>query len=203
MKALLSLVLIALALHSTGCAGPATKTAGSSYFIDVHEFEPGKVSAADVAEAHLKDLAVQDKHGVRFLEYWVDEQNGRVYCLSAAHDAPSITVAHREAHGLLPASILSVTRGAAVPSVPGKQLFVDVHELGAGNVTAAAVAEAHQKDLAVEGGFGVRFLNYWVDELNGKVLCLSEAPNADAVSETHRKAHGLLPSTIAPVKVGK
>lgn len=27
-----------------------------------------------------------------------------------------------------------------------RTLFLDVHELGAGNVTRAAVAEAHQKD---------------------------------------------------------
>jgi len=203
MKALLSLLLIALALNSAGCAGPSTKTAGSSTFIDVHEFGPGKVSAADVAEAHLKDLAVQEKHGVRFIEYWVDEAQGRVYCLSVAKDAPSVTAAHREAHGLLPAAILPVAGGEAVQPTPGQQLFVDVHEFGAGNVTAAAVAEAHQKDLAVEGGFGVRFLNYWVDELNGKVLCLSEAPSADAVRETHRKAHGLLPNSIGLVKAGK
>ncbi|HEY8993501.1 MAG TPA: DUF4242 domain-containing protein [Lacunisphaera sp.] len=203
MKSFLFLCLIALALPFAGCAGPSKTAAAPSYFIDVHEFGPGKVTAAAVAEAHLKDLAVQDKHGVRFLEYWVDEEHGRVYCLSAAKDAPSITAAHREAHGLLPASILPVTSGVAVPSAPGKQLFVDVHELGAGNVTAQAVAEAHKKDLAVEGEFGVRFLNYWVDEVNGKVLCLSEAPSADAVRETHRKAHGLLPNAIEPVTAGK
>ena len=85
----------------------------------------------------------------------------------------------------------------------GAQLFLDVHELGAGNVTAAAVAGAHEKDLATQSQFGVRFLNYWVDEVNGKVLCLSEAPNAQAVHDTHAKAHGLLPETIVKVSQGK
>lgn len=198
MKAFIPFILLSLALASAG------RAAGTpSYFIDVHEFGPGKVTAADVAEAHRKDLAVQDKHGVRFLEYWVDEPLGRVYCLSEAHDAPSITATHREAHGLLPARILPVAGGDAVPARQGSQLFIDIHEFGAGNVTARAVAEAHQKDLAVEAGFGVRFLNYWVDEVSGKVLCLSEAPSAEAIRATHLRAHGLLPDRIEPVQAGK
>lgn len=77
--------------------------------------------------------------------------------------------------------------------------FIDVHEFGPGKVTAAAVAEAHRADLAVQGQHGVNFVTYWVDETTGKVLCLSEAPNADAVRETHRQAHGLLPATIVKV----
>jgi len=178
------------------------KTSVPSYFIDVHEFGPGKVTAAAVADAHRSDLAVQGKHGVRFIEYWVDEENGRVYCLSEAKDASSITETHREAHGLLPARILPVSSGDAAKLTGEAQLFLDIHELGAGNVTARAVAEAHEKDLQIQGQFGVRFINYWVDEINGKVLCLSEAPNAESVRETHRKAHGLLPQTIVKVTKG-
>src|ERR1700712_2240748 len=43
-------------------------------YIDVHQLEPGKVTYKAVAEAHAKDLAVQDKYGVHFLKYWVDEE---------------------------------------------------------------------------------------------------------------------------------
>jgi hypothetical protein len=199
IKSLLSLSFTAMLLaYAAGCAGTA-KSPEKSYFIDVHEFGPGKVTAADVAKAHEKDLATQAKHDVRFIDYWVDEEHGSVYCLSEAKDAPSVVATHREAHGLLPTRILPVTSGQAAAATQGATLFLDVHELGAGNVTAAAVAAAHEKDLAVEGEFGVRFLNYWVDEVNGKVVCLSEAPNAEAVRETHRKAHGLLPASIVKV----
>jgi len=209
LKTLLSLSLVSMALAASGYA---TETAGAaapsgqhgkSYFIDVHELGAGKVTAAGVADAHRADLAVQAKHGVRFIDYWVDEAQGRVFCLSEAKSAPAIVAAHREAHGLLPAKILPVTDGA--PAAPGKggQLFLDVHDFGAGNVTAKAVAEAHKQDLAVQADFGVRFLNYWVDEVNGKVLCLSEAPNADAIREAHRRAHGLLPESIEAVTAGK
>ena len=202
MKILLSITLLSLvALFACGCTGPASPLA-KSYFIDVHEFGPGKVTAAAVAEAHVKDLAAEARHDVRFLEYWVDEANGRVYCLSEAKDAHSIVDTHREAHGLLPDRILPVSGGKAALEAGGKQLYLDVHDLGAGNVTAHAVAEAHEKDLAVESQFGVRFLNYWVDEVNGKVLCLSEASSPDDVRETHKRAHGLLPSAIVKVTKG-
>lgn len=187
---------------AAGCAGSAEAPAKTSYFIDVHEFGPGKVTAADVAKAHAADLATQAKHDVRFIDYWVDEEHGSVYCLSEAKNASSVVATHREAHGLLPARIVPVTGGQAEPATQGATLFLDFHEFGAGKVTAAAVAAAHEKDLAVEKEFGVRFLNYWVDEANGKVVCLAEAPNAEAVRETHRHAHGLLPTSIVKVTAG-
>lgn len=203
MKTFFSLAaLLGGLLIAAGCAHTPVQSA-KGYFIDVHEFGPGKVTAADVARAHAADLKAQHKHDVRFVEYWVDEEHGAVYCLSEAKDAPSIVAAHREAHGLLPARILPVSSGEAAALSGSKPLFLDLHELGAGNVTAKAVAAAHEKDLAVQSQHGVRFLNYWVDEVNGKVLCLSEAPDSDAVRETHRHAHGLLPASIVKVTRGE
>jgi hypothetical protein len=90
------------------------------------------------------------------------------------------------------------------PSLPAAtQLYMDVHELGPGKVTAGAVAKAHTADLGVQGRHGVRFLHYWVDEKQGKVYCLSQAPGAEAIVETHREAHGLLPSTVGQVSDGE
>ena len=55
-------------------------------FIDVHQLEPGKIKFEDVAKAHAKDLAVEKKYGVDFINYWVDENKGLVYCLSSSSD---------------------------------------------------------------------------------------------------------------------
>lgn len=204
MKSLFYLTIASFtALLSSSCTTANKTPAKSSYYIDVHELGAGKVTAAAVAAAHQKDLAVQHKHDVRFIEYWVDEEHGNVYCLSEAKNPSSIAATHREAHGLMPSKILPVSSGEAATHQPGTTLFLDVHELGAGNVTADAVAAAHQKDLAVQAKHGVRFLNYWVDEANGKVVCLSEAPSADAVRETHQEAHGLLPASIVKVERGE
>ena len=93
------------------------------------------------------------------------------------------------------------------PNSPGsnlasKHLFIDVHHLGAGKVTAKQVAAAHQKDLAAEGKNDVSFINYWVDEKNGVVMCLSEASDSSSVINTHKEAHGLLPASVLKVKQG-
>ncbi len=83
-----------------------------------------------------------------------------------------------------------------------KNLFLDFHYLGAGNVTANDVAAAHQKDLAVENKHGVNFINYWVDEKEGVVICLSQAKDSSSVIETHKEAHGLIPAYVLKVKEG-
>jgi hypothetical protein len=82
-------------------------------------------------------------------------------------------------------------------------LFVDVHNVGPGKVTFEAVADAHQKDLATQGKYGVNFLKYWVDERNGKVYCLSESADSASVYRIHQAAHGLVPDEVHRVKEGQ
>jgi hypothetical protein len=76
-------------------------------FLDVHTGVTG-ASLEDLAEAHAKDLAVQQKYGVRYLRYWYDAVTGRVFCLSDAPDKEAALAVHREAHGLLPDDIFEV-----------------------------------------------------------------------------------------------
>lgn len=79
-------------------------------------------------------------------------------------------------------------------------LFMDVHRLGP--VTVDDVAKAHLADLRTQGGHNVRYLRYWVDEAEGHVFCLVEAPSADAASTVHREAHGLVADEVHEVKEG-
>ena len=80
-------------------------------------------------------------------------------------------------------------------------LFMDVHNLGDG-VTVAAVAQAHQADLQTQGKYDVRYLRYWVNEDEGKVFCLVEAPDAGTASTVHREAHGLVADEVLAVQEG-
>jgi hypothetical protein len=84
-----------------------------------------------------------------------------------------------------------------------KHLFIDVHHFGKGKVTAKDVADAHQKDLAVQKKHGVNLINHWVDEKNGIVMCLAQAPNADSLINTHKEAHGLIPISVEKIKQGQ
>jgi len=65
--------------------------------------------------------------------------------------------------------------------------FMDVHE-GMNGITADALAEAHQKDLDIQDAEGVNFKHAWADPATGKVFCLSEGPNREAVMRVHEKA---------------
>ena len=203
MKQQIILVVLAVLLMSSNSYGQQTTDAKNNYYIDVHYLPAGKVSYADVAAAHAKDLAVENKYGVKFLKYWVDESKGIVYCLSSAPDTTAIVSTHKEAHGLLPQTIYKVEDGTEAMADKNKPYFLDIHQLGAGKVTAADVEKAHQKDLAVEKKYGVNFINYWVDETSGTVLCLSQASDASKVIDTHKEAHGLIPATIELVKQGQ
>jgi len=103
---------------------------------------------------------------------------------------------------VLATAAVGASAGAAdrpPPPQPRPRLYLDVHELGPGKVDAAAVAEAHKKDLAVQGRHGVHFRAYWFDEKQGRVYCLAEAPSAEAAIATHKEAHGLLPSRVREV----
>ena len=80
-------------------------------------------------------------------------------------------------------------------------LYMDTHDLH-GPVTAEEAAKAHAADLATQDEFGADFLRYWVDEAEGRLFCLVEAPSAEAAIAVHRKAHGLVADGIFPVIEG-
>jgi hypothetical protein len=77
-------------------------------------------------------------------------------------------------------------------------LFMDIHKKVEG-ATADAVAEAHARDLEVQAKYGVRYIKYWLDEKNGTIFCLVDAPNKDAAWRVHREAHGLVADEIHEV----
>lgn len=77
-------------------------------------------------------------------------------------------------------------------------LFMDVHTID-GGVSADAVAEAHRKDLETQGGYGVKYLRYWVDESAGKIFCLVDADKADDAVAVHEEAHGLVAQELYTV----
>lgn len=80
-------------------------------FMDVHSLD-GPVNADDLAKAHVAELQAQGAHGVRYLRYWFDEKNAKVFCLSDAPSAEAAETVHREAHGLVADEIYQVVEGA-------------------------------------------------------------------------------------------
>ena len=77
-------------------------------------------------------------------------------------------------------------------------LYMDIHEIH--GATPEDVAKAHAADVEVQQKYGVNYLKYWVNESQGKIFCLVDAPNAEAASCVHREAHGLVAEKIIEVQ---
>lgn len=79
------------------------------YYMDRHDL-PG-ATAEDVAAAHLQDLEVQDRFGVKYLSYWFDYDRGSAFCLVDAPDEEAARAVHEASHGLQASRIMAVDRG--------------------------------------------------------------------------------------------
>ena len=80
-------------------------------YMDVHTIEGG-VATDDVAKAHVADLQTQGKYDVQYLRYWVNEDEGKVFCLVDAPTEKAAATVHKEAHGLVADEIYAVREGA-------------------------------------------------------------------------------------------
>jgi class 3 adenylate cyclase len=75
-------------------------------YMDIHELDG--VTPEDVAKAHASDIEVQQKYGVNYLKYWVNESRGKVFCLVDAPNVEAASCVHREAHGMVAEKIIEV-----------------------------------------------------------------------------------------------
>src|SRR4051812_38714642 len=87
-------------------------------YIDRHE-DPA-LTPEMVAEAHLADMAIQDKHGVRYHTYWFNPDDGTVFCLAEGPSRDAVETVHREAHGQLASSILELDGFQSLNAFMGK-----------------------------------------------------------------------------------
>ena len=76
-------------------------------YMDRHDFS-ANLTAEQVAELHLKDLAIQHRYGCRGLTYWFDARRKTTFCLIEAPDEESLSRMHKEAHDDVPTRIIEV-----------------------------------------------------------------------------------------------
>lgn len=74
--------------------------------MDLH-ITPG-VTAKDVADAHVLDVAIQHDYRCKAMTYWVDEDKGTVFCLIEAPDKESVVLLHEKSHGMIPHEVILV-----------------------------------------------------------------------------------------------
>src|SRR5215210_578778 len=139
--------------------------------MDRHEFVG--LSAEEAALAHLRDLKIQGRYGVRFLTYWFDEERQTAFCLAKAPNADAVEEVHRASHGYMAYQIIEVDEpmvarfmGGIVEHPPGEVyveaafraiLFTDIVESTSltqrlGDAGVMAIVRAH--DEIVRGSLG-------------------------------------------------
>jgi class 3 adenylate cyclase len=95
-------------------------------------------------------------------------------------------------------NILRRLRGARFLSKgPNMPVYMDRHYIE--GATRHAIADAHQKDLALQDKYHVKFLTYWFDEMRSTAFCLIEAPNRETIERAHNEAHGSVPNEVLEV----
>ncbi len=75
-------------------------------YMDIHHV-PG-VEAIDLAEAHRKDMLIQEEYQCKCMTYWVDVARGVAFCLIEAPDKTTVEEIHRKSHGLVPNKVIEV-----------------------------------------------------------------------------------------------
>jgi len=75
-------------------------------FMDRHDLVDA--TPEEMARAHICDLAVQDKYGVKFVTYWYHYGAENGFCLVEAPTREAAEAAHREAHGNLACQVIEV-----------------------------------------------------------------------------------------------
>ncbi|MGB3851129.1 MAG: nickel-binding protein [Tunicatimonas sp.] len=79
-------------------------------------------------------------------------------------------------------------------------MYMDFHQFE--TVSVEAVKEAHMADKLVQDRYGVRYIQFWVNEAAGTVFCLVEGPNPEACEACHRIAHGNMACNLQEVEPG-
>ena len=106
-------------------------------FMDYHK--DLDVTVEDVKAAHMADLATQVKYKVKNLKYWINEQDGTMFCLMEAPDEESCARMHQESHGNLACSIQEIEK--------------TVFEMIMGGIPSTDQGMARNEDGSIDTGY--------------------------------------------------
>lgn len=100
-------------------------------YMDLHRGLKG-VTREEAEHAHHLDEQVQDKYGVKYHKFWLNEEAGTIFCLMEGPDKEACARVHAEAHGMMACEVIEVhpsdyttIMGSAVPSPTGIAVHPD------------------------------------------------------------------------------
>jgi Nickel responsive protein SCO4226-like len=82
--------------HEVGRSAGQERRIDLAKFMDVHNGFFG-VTAEQLAEAHQRDLELQDAEGVVYEQAWLDPESGKVFCLATGPSREAVMRVHERA----------------------------------------------------------------------------------------------------------
>lgn len=77
-------------------------------YMDIHTVDTDDFSVEDVVTAHMQDLAIQDRFGVKQIKYWVNVDAKTIFCLMKGPNKDACNRVHTESHGNTACNIIEV-----------------------------------------------------------------------------------------------
>jgi len=75
-------------------------------YMDLHKIP--HITLDEAKKAHVADERIQRQYGVKYLQFWVNEEAGNLFCLVEGPDKASIESVHRIAHGHVACAVVEV-----------------------------------------------------------------------------------------------
>lgn len=75
-------------------------------FMDRHSSV--EVTPEEVADAHCRDLSIQEQFGVKYHTYWYNPGEKAVFCVAEGPDRDAIVQVHERAHGMVADKLIEV-----------------------------------------------------------------------------------------------
>jgi len=117
-------------------------------YMDFHKFESVTIEA--VKTAHIADIGIQDKYGVKYHQFWVNEEEGSVFCLVEAPDKDTCELVHQLAHGNVACALTEVEAGL-YEKLMGKE-----HQIDHGHVKHAdGTVDPGYRNIIVASVYGI------------------------------------------------
>lgn len=79
-------------------------------FMDFHQIDSDAITEEDMYRAHLKDVAVQNKHGLVYKKYYLNLHQKTAFCLMESPNKEACVESHKEAHGIGACNVIEVSR---------------------------------------------------------------------------------------------
>ena len=105
-------------------------------YLDIHRNQK-ELSREALGRDHLNDLEAQEKYGVHYLKYWMNETAGTICCLVDGPSKEACEAVHREAHGNMADQIIEVESAMIESLLGGPQ-----DEIGCGVTAEGALDSA-------------------------------------------------------------